>query len=448
MTTLCARGGIPSRILKHPVSPQASSNAPKDFDSQPSPAWVLLGLALLAVLAYLPAITQPLLEDDYPNISQAATWGARSGWPLLWSNPALRFRLTSYWLIFLLHQFFGMNPAAYHSISIFLHVLNTWLVYAAGWWSPLSRRVSAWAAAFFAVYEGHQEAVMWFSACNELLLFLFCATSFLCLVRFLQGRRGFAWYAISFFAFSLALLSKESSAVFVVLLMLPLVFPEARWRNVVYWLPYAALATAGAISIIQARGNSFRFQDGSFSLHAPFWLTLPGSLLRLLWFWGLLSVGLVLARGAKHMRQIVYIGLIWMLVAMVPYSFLLYSTRIPSRQTYLASTGLAFVFGAAVVVWLRQRVHPALSMALFAVILSHNIGYLWIKKRAQFLERAEPTEKLIALARKTKGPIYVECFPRPRIIAEEALHLTTGNEVIWDASLAKRAKATFCYAEK
>ena len=49
-------------------------------------------LALLAVAAYLPVFTQPLLEDDYPMIADAQRLGAPSGWAELASNPMLRGR--------------------------------------------------------------------------------------------------------------------------------------------------------------------------------------------------------------------------------------------------------------------------------------------------------------------------------------------------------------------
>ena len=139
---------------------------------------------------------------------------------------------------------------------------------------------------------------------------------------------------------------------------------------------------------------------------------------------------------------------------MVPYSFLLYSTRIPSRQTYLASAGLAMLVGLATAYW---EAHAAsrrtLLAAVVAVVLVENVGYLWVKKRNQFLERAAPTQQLIALARKTPGPIFVRCFPRNHFIAEEAVHLSTGlapSDLIWDAQEAERRHATavFCYTEK
>jgi hypothetical protein len=87
------------------------------------------------------------------------------------------------------------------------------------------------------------------------------------------------------------------------------------------------------------------------------------------------------------------------------------------------------------------------------VVLLHNVGYLWTKKRSQFLERAAPTEQLIEVARRTPGPIWVRCFPRNRFIAEEAVHLGAGHassDLVWDEAEATRRAATvvFCYQGK
>ena len=53
-------------------------------------AGILLALAALAVLAYLPIFQQPLIQDDYPNIEQAREFGPASGWPSLLSNGVFR----------------------------------------------------------------------------------------------------------------------------------------------------------------------------------------------------------------------------------------------------------------------------------------------------------------------------------------------------------------------
>jgi len=411
---------------------------------------LLAALALLAVLAYLPTLHQPLLEDDYPNLAIALKLGAPAAWQEL-ADTVFRLRATSLWTMGAMWHTFGMNPLPYYCLGILLHILNTWLVYALGFWRPLGYRLTAWAAVFFAVSEGHQEAVMWFSACNELLQFLFGTAAFLCWLHFLAGgrRRGW-WYGAALLGFSLALISKESAVVFAALFLLPLVDAEAR-RSARWVLPFMLLAGASALSIYDSRDASFRFQDASFRLSAPFWRTWLENMARLFWFWGLLG----LAFSWRSGRRAAMLALAWAGLGLLPYSFLLYSTRIPSRQLYLASAGTAWIVGAGLVALEDRftRSRRAVTAVVCTILLLHNIGYLWTKKRRQFLERAEPTEELIALARRTKGPIYVRCFPRNHYIAEEAVHMGAGKppgDIIWDAAEARvrGAAAEFCYEPK
>jgi hypothetical protein len=137
-------------------------------------------------------------------------------------------------------------------------------------------------------------------------------------------------------------------------------------------------------------------------------------------------------------------------MALAPYSFLTYSTQIPSRQTYLASAGLALLFGLALAQAAgRWPARPRVAMAVVTLMLLHNGAYLWTKKRAQFLERAAPTEQLIALARRTSGEIWIRCFPQPPLVAEEAVHLAAGRSrasLVWDQAEAEAHLAReFCY---
>jgi hypothetical protein len=78
--------------------------------------------------------------------------------------------------------------------------------------------------------------------------------------------------------------------------------------------------------------------------------------------------------------------------------------------------------------------------------------YLWTKKRAQFVERAAPTEQLIRFARSTPRAIWVRCFPLAGITAEQAVRLATGrspSDLVWSAAAAReREAAEFCYTDK
>lgn len=413
---------------------------------------VLAILAALAALAYAPTLTQPFIEDDYSNIILAQHYGPLSGWPEMLGDSVFRLRTTSWLELYALNRLFGPHAAPYYAVTILLHIANTWLVYALGAWRPLGYRLTAWAAAFFAVHERHQEAVMWISGSAELVAVFFGLLSFLCWLRFLE-RGGSLWYAVSLISFCLALLSKESAVIFAALLGLPLGFDTSLRRRAALLIPFAALAAAAAASIFVSRARSFRFQDGSFSLHAPVWTIWPSNFAELFWIWGLIGLISILAWKPSGYKTVLAVGLTWIGLSLIPYSFLTYSRIIPSRQTYLASIGVAIIGGFALLTfcdryWSSRR---ALVAAVCAAIAVQNIGYLWTKKRAQFLERAAPAQHLIDVARKTDQPIYVECFPRPRLQAESAVELMvpgkSGSDLVWDAQEAqKRGAVKFCYS--
>jgi hypothetical protein len=424
-------------------------SALKRFARIPHTLLILPTLALLAIVSYLPTLSQPFIEDDYPNIELARVYGPINGWPRMASDGVQRVRATTFILSHSIERVFGLKPAAFYAFSILLHICNCWLLFALGRWPIVGPRVSFWSAAFFAVYEGHQEAIMWYSACNELLLFFFGMLSLLCWLIFLEQERT-RWFPASLFFFILALLSKESAIILVPLLSLPLLMPERRTRLAIHLIPYALLAATSAVSVFLTRSYSFRFQDGSFVLSAPFWVTWPKSFFALFWFWGLISVTALLCWRAS--QPLLRLALIWIGISLMPYMFVEYVHRIPSRQIYLASAGLSLIVGAFIVA-LRERYGPArrwIPATLLIVILLHNVWFLWTRKRQQFLERARPTEQLIAAARNTSGPIYVRCFPRPPIIGDAAVKLALNKPpgtLIWDEEEARRRTpaATFCY---
>jgi hypothetical protein len=413
---------------------------------------VLIGLAALAALAYAPALTQPLIQDDYPNIEMARIYGPASGWSEMLANPVFRYRATFFLMTYWIDRLSGSSAAAFYAAAIALHILCTWLVFALGTWRVVGWRVAATAAAFFAVQEGHQEAVMWYSATAELLQFLFGIAALFCWVRFVEKRAGWRWYGAALGCFLLALLSKESAVILAPLLLVPVWISGRRQWALAAWLPFAAMAAVDIALIFAARDHSFRFQDGSFSPWAPFYLTLAVSYGRLLWIWGLLAIAALVVLRARQHRQLVRMAAVWIPIALLPYCFLTYMHRVPSRQTYLASLGLAWIVGAGF--WaLHSRLHlhrKAVALTLIGVVVTANVGYLWTKKRRQFMERAAPTEALVALARRVNGPIYMSCGVRPaeQYSYEAAVRLRTpGSKLVWGTA-GPAGAARFCWEKR
>jgi hypothetical protein len=116
----------------------------------------------------------------------------------------------------------------------------------------------------------------------------------------------------------------------------------------------------------------------------------------------------------------------WIAAALLPYSFLTYMPRVPSRHTYLASLGVALLAGLA---WSRlpAAFGPRARAALAAIVIAHNAGYVLVWKHRQFVERAQPTEALVHFALSHPGGFRLAGFPYSRDVAVSTLKLRAGR---------------------
>ncbi len=406
-------------------------------------------LALLAVIPYLRALSVPFISDDYLQIWLAREFGAPGGWKELAADALYRCRATSLLLTYWTDQWFGMNQLAYGWSSILIHVLNTWLVFALGVWRPIGWRISAVAAAFFAVYEGHQEAVIWYAALPELLVFAFTLAAFLMWMMWLQGGRwGYAAAALILAA--LAMFSKEPGVVLVPMMLLSAVHSGSPWRRwLAPWFAVALMAAGYTALVFAGSGNHLHFHDGTFSLKAPILLTIAWSMFRMFWIWGFLALGVLACyRAWRANGNVVLIGLVWATVTLIPYSFISYMPFVPSRHIYLASVGLSLVVAAAFTV-LLERIHRPMrvAVALAVLIAGYNCAYIWTRKQRQFLERAAPTEQLIQFARSTRQPVLVHCFPYNFENADLAVRMVLGKRArhVEQLPVSTSEGEVFCY---
>lgn len=415
---------------------------------------LLAGLACLAILPYLPFLTLPLISDDYVQIHLARSFAGWKGLQELAGDALYRCRATSLWLTWLLDAIFGPRAAVFFAAGIVLHLINTWLIFALGRWEVVGYRVSAIAAAFFAVYEGHQEAVVWHAASPELLLFLFSTAALLCWVEWLQtGMRSRGLYAGACALFLLALLSKEPAV------MTPVLLAFASWsagrlRASVVWLaPMFALCAGYTLLAFAAKQDHLHFNDGTFSLSAPFVLTLLNSGLRLFWFWGLLAS---IAIWFLDKRPGGFSGVMpafWIVVTFLPYSFLTYMLRVPSRHTYWASAGLAFIVAGGILSLTLRPFTARLLPWVAGLLLVHNVSYLWIKKLPQFEARAAVTERFVQFASMEPRPIRVKCFEVSPVLARFAAQIRLNRPLMeirldGDPPFPGKSEAQYCSEEK
>jgi hypothetical protein len=403
---------------------------------------VFAGLAALAALPYLRSLGLPPLSDDHLQVLLARQYGPVSGWLALAHDALYRSRATSLLLTHWTELAAGLSPLAFHVTSLALHIVNTWLVLLLGCWSPVGWRTAAIGAAFFAVYEGHQEAVIWYAALPELLVFTFGMISFLCWTAWIEsGMARRRWLAAALAAFVLALYSKESGVAVAALLALPIAARGLRRKALLAAVPFGAVAAAYFATIYLARSGHQHFHDGTFVLDAPVWRTVAFSTARLFWFWGLLAAAtLMLFRNRERLRLLA-LAMAWIAIAFLPYSFLTYMNFVPSRHTYLASAGLALVVGAGFAAFadrLYARRWLVGTVAVVAVL--YNAGYVWVKKHQQYLERAAPIEAVVRAARAANGPVLVHCFPYPFPAAQAAVMVAAGKPAtavrMWSGDLS------------
>ena len=394
--------------------------------------WVAALPALLSIVAYGWAITLPFIGDDYLQITLGRQYGPPASWTALIADPLYRCRATSIVLTRLTEQWVGIQPFWYNITSIVLHIVNAWMVLCLGIWRRIGWRVSSAAACFFAIYEGHQEAVVWYSALPELLVVFFvlaCVLFWILRYEF-PGRAGL-WYAASLAAFVFALASKESGVAAVGLLALVGFRENEGWRRGLKLLaPFVSLALLYFVANYAGRSQNQHYSDGTFSLSAPFWTTLPRSLARMIWVWGLVSLTAMSVWRSRSRIPLVATAACWMVVSLSPYSFLTYMPVVPSRHTYLAGVGLSLIVSAG---FLTLRERPGCRRTVVAgvalLVLLHNFSYLWIRKQRQYNERAEPTELLVENLRDRQGRVEVYCFPYGSNTADLAVTLRIGSQV-------------------
>src|SRR6266853_728452 len=161
--------------------------------------------------------------------------------------------ITLLWLR-LNYAVFGLNPSGWHVAMVACHVLATYLVFVVVEKLSGNRGTAAIAGLLFGLHPVHVENVAWLSSVNDLLMSLFLLASFLAYLNFRNGRKLRLWMATSVLLFVLALLSKETAAVF----------------------PFLIFAFAVIFATPRATGNSIRawpaWKDGLVSF--PYFMAL------------------------------------------------------------------------------------------------------------------------------------------------------------------------------
>ncbi|MCW5966734.1 MAG: hypothetical protein KIT83_22030 [Bryobacterales bacterium] len=369
-----------------------------------------IALLLAALVPFVPFMALPGISDDYQQIGLGRDFVSAEGLPKLIGDALYRCRATSLVWTRALDSVVGADFFVHRLGSVLLHALNGGILVLFGSIPAIGYRRAFITALVFLLMNGHQEAIVWVAAVHDLFVFGFAMGSLLCWAHWLRTRQP-GWLAAVFSLFLLALYSKESAAILPLLYGATwLVVGERRKEDLgpIFLAPVLSLAYAALV--FQAARDHLHLNDGTFSIHAPFWLTLPRTLFRIVMPWSVLAAMVLVW---KRQYRVVAGTLAFSVMALLPYSFVTYTTEAPSRHRYWATAGAALLLAWAIDSLLRGvlRWERPLGWALAVTFAIASPAYLWTKKLPQYEQRAIPTEAFLDFARGKTPPVWVEQGP-------------------------------------
>jgi hypothetical protein len=352
----------------------------------------LLLIAAATLLLYFPVLNAYLWADDFGWLAAGQTFDPVSTFGFLQRTHFYRPLVDLYFD--LVTAVFGYDARSLHALNLSLHIVNACLVFAIA--NHLLRGVgpAVAAALVFAVLPGIIEAVAWVSAVTALLMTLCYLTAVFAHLRWLDTHAPVA-RAVTVIAFVAALLAHEGAVTLLPTLMLvELMFGcglRVSMPDLVRRYGLMALLLAGylAISFTVNRANS-NVIEGEYRIGVH-------AVSNLLEYVSALYVGRhgVLASTVTAVTLLLLVrfgtlaarfGAVWMLLAVVPYSF--FATTRSGRYAYLPAVGFSLML-AAVLAMLSQALQSRLGAkrgALVAIALAVAI----VGRFAVFADRGLP----------------------------------------------------------
>ena len=380
-------------------------------------AFPLLAL-VLGFAAYSWVLNNGFISDDLVFLDQSR---GLAFLPDHLRSAPWAFRLSADFWFAGLQRLFGYHASWFYAFSIALHVLNALLLRSVLLDRGAERSVATLASLLFIVIQNPSEAVAWLSAVNELLV-AFCV---LLVLWAAQSSR----YGVCLVLYAAALVSKESGAVAVPLVLLLLLSRTGKRQSPTkwFWIALGAMTAAYLAWFASLASSNFLIQGHFYSFRPTAILVLGYSLHKLSFPWIYLALVLgvpaVRRSAASGGRRELAATAAWLVLALCPYIFLIYDTHVPSRQLYLAAMPGCYLM-AQLIRGLRNRRLRWTFVTAFAVV---NIAYLWVAKDRQYVVRGRTVHDLVAVLRtQPPGCAVVSDFPDNPWVAKLSARLAPG----------------------
>lgn len=401
------------------LAPPRGAGSPETAAPRKAETALLIAvLGALSFLAYLPALDNGFISDDFIMLDWVEQW--REDFFFLFRISPDIFRIPTYVVLRAFSHAFGYHAAPLYAFVILVHVANCFLLYQFCRLRTGGSQAAFLAALLFVALQDGQEAIMWIAAMTYAL-----AGFSILAALVLWAKERCAAAATVFLA---GLFTSES--LLVLLLLIPLsdywAAGRLRWRRryLVLLLPplvFAAVfwATLPANYMLAEHAYAPGWHGAPVLARSIFRLTFPGVVLAAAILW-LAERRLALEALAR--------GIAWSCITLLPFVFLTYQNHVPSRHAYVPAMGSAMAIAGLLAAG-RNR---GLRHALAAILVLANIAYIWLRKDAQFEERARPTTLLLEeLRNRTPERIVVAGFPLNPWMAKAAARHVPG----WDPTM-------------
>ena len=269
-----------------------------------SPGLVPLGLGIVTILVFIPALQNGFVWDDFPNLIANPHYRGLGWAQLRWIATAIHLGhyIPLTWLSFAVdYVLWGMNPVGYHLSNVVLHAVGVALFYFVA--ARLLRKATALtgtalslaaaaAALFFAIHPLRVESVAWVTERRDVLSGVFLFGTVLLYLRACEadGSIRRRLLAASVVTYGLALAAKSILMTFPAVVVLLNVYPLRRLAGRGGWYGPAGRA-------VLAETTPFLLLSVLFALPAYFaqaeatalgvypWLTRIAVAVYALWFY-------------------------------------------------------------------------------------------------------------------------------------------------------------------
>ena len=407
-------------------------------------------LVSAAVIVYHNALSAYFFDDDFQWL--VGSWSFRSSQLVAIGALSHFYRPVIDLYFAAATPLFHGSPVLFHLASILLHAANALVIFALARLVSRNTLYGFLAALFFVVQPSDVDAIAWVGALAEAVgAFFGCLSLFFFLKWLMEGRAR--WRELSVLLFLLALLTHESSVIFLPVLALaewafvrrvPKDLPSTRgadhsssgrgadlpgprgpgWRNtVLIYAPYVVLTLMYLSVDLMVNSRNYLVSQGHYTIglhvvrNALDYIDALYVGRRDALNYAVIAIGLALLilRGNRRARFATW----WMLLALAP--FLFFNWGNTSRYLYQPAIGFSMLLAEGVV-YLDRVLRPRVPSLARSAILTALVAGITVRfalfamaNVASFAERTQTYRTYTAHFREIHGDV-----PSHTIVAPDA----------------------------